>query len=316
MPDSNEHYSASVDARKCALEAIATLANIKRIAADRILRPAGVPDPLIKRFLTGKDETTGESLTKRQGGAWILDELSRDGKESAVVRKIIDIAAKWEAYDLAQDEYKARAVAQKARELKGILEETETREKAEYERAAQERAERQQRERDSALRKESALLLAQFDHLSTKGEPQERGYLLQDVLNRLFVAHGIAVARSFQRNAGGEQIDGAFELDGWHYIVECRWRDKLAGIRELDGLYGQISRSGKQTMGLYLSINGWSEHVAPLIKQNTDKSIILMEGFDLRTVLAQSLDLRRLLKAKVTALNIEAEPYFPASKLL
>jgi len=85
--------------------------------------------------------------------------------------------------------------------------------------------------------------LAQFDHLSTHGEPQERGYLLQDVLHRLFVAHGIAVVRSFQRNSGGEQLDGAFELEGWHYIVECRLRERLAAVRELDGLYGQIARS-------------------------------------------------------------------------
>jgi hypothetical protein len=166
------------------------------------------------------------------------------------------------------------------------------------------------------LQKESGLLLAQFDHLSVHGEAHQRGYLLQDVLNRLFVAHAIAVAKSFQRNDGGEQIDGAFELEGWHYIVECRWREKLAGIRELDGLYGQIARSGKQTMGLFLSINGWSEHVVPLIKQNPDKSVILMEGCDLRLVLAQSIDLRRLLKAKLSALNFEAEPYLPASKLL
>jgi hypothetical protein len=280
------------------------------------LRPAGIPDALIRRFLQGRDATTGEALTKRQAGALIFEELAREGKESATVRKLIDIASGWDAYDLAQDEYKARAVVQKARELKGVLAATDAREKAEQERAAQERVDRQQKEREELLRRESALLLAQFDHLSTHGEPQERGFLLQDVLNRLFVAHGIAVARSFQRNAGGEQIDAAFELESWHYIVECRWREKLAGIRELDGLYGQISRSGKQTMGLFLSINGWSENVVPLLRQNPDKRLILMEGLDLRMVLAQSIDLRRLLKAKLSALNLEAEPYLPASKLL
>jgi hypothetical protein len=122
------------------------------------------------------------------------------------------------------------------------------------------------------------------------------------------------VAKGFRRNAGAEQIDAAFELDGWHYIVECRWRAKLADIRELDGLYGQIARSGKQTMGLFLSINGWSENVVPVMKQNPNKSIVLMEGYDLRTVLAQELDLRQLLKAKISALNLEAEPYFPVSR--
>lgn len=151
-------------------------------------------------------------------------------------------------------------MVRKARELRGALAEADAREKAEEERAVRERAERQQKEREGTLRKESALLLAQFDHLSTRGEPQERGCLLQDVLHRLFVAPGIAVVRPFQRNAGGEQIDGGFELEGWHYIVECRWRERLAAVRELDGRYRQIARSGKQTMGLFLSINGWSEH--------------------------------------------------------
>jgi hypothetical protein len=139
--------------------------------------------------------------------------------------------------------------------------------------------------------------------------------LLQDLLNRVFDLHGLPASRAFQRNAGAEQIDGAFEMEGWYYLVECRWRAKLADIRELDGLYGQVSRSARQTMGLFLSINGWSDNVVPLMKQNTDKCIILMEGFDLRTVLAHPFDLRQLLKAKARALNLDAEPYFSISKL-
>ena len=316
MSDNDNNHPLNVDARKLALEAMATLVNVKKIAADRLLRPAGIPDALIRQFLKGRDATTGDSLTKRQAGALILDELEREGKDGAVVRALLGTAADWTAFDLAQDEYKARAVVQKARELVGVLAEADEREKTEHEKAARERAAQQKIDRDLMQRKETALLLAQFDQASIDGDdPQSRGYLLQDLLTRLFVIHGIPVVRSFQRNLGAEQIDGAFELDGWHYIVECRWRAKLANIRELDGLYGQTGRSGKQTMGLFLSINGWSEHVVPAMKQNPDKCIVLMEGYDLRTVLAQAIDLRRLLKAKVRALNLDAEPYFPVSKL-
>jgi hypothetical protein len=316
MPDNDNNHPVNVDARKLALEAMATLVNVKRIAADRLLRPAGIPDALIRQFLKGRDTTTGDALTKRQAGASILDELEREGKDGAVVRALLGIAADWTSFDLAQDEYKARAVVQKARELAGVLAEADEREKAEHERAARERAEKQKADQESMQRKEIALLLAQFDQAALDtSDTQQRGYLLQDLLNRLFLIHGISVVRSFQRNSGAEQIDGAFELEGWHYIVECRWRTKLADIRELDGLYGQIARSGKQTMGLFLSINGWSENVVPVIKQNPDKSIVLMEGYDLRTVLSQAIDLRRLLKAKVKALNLDAEPYFPVSKL-
>jgi hypothetical protein len=169
---------------------------------------------------------------------------------------------------------------------------------------------KKRREKEAELRNRSNLLLSQFDHIASDADPHERGFVLQELLATVFTLHGIPIVRSFQRNAGGEQIDAAFELDGWHYIVECRWRKKLADIRELDGLLGQINRSGKQTMGLLLSINGWSENVVPLLKQNPEKSIILMEGYDLRTILAVPLDLRRVLKTKISALNLESEPYF------
>ena len=112
-----------------------------------------------------------------------------------------------------------------------------------------------------------------------------------------------------RRNEGGEQIDAAFVFEGWHYIVGCRWRARLADIRQLDGLAGQRARSGKQTMGLLLSIQGWSAHVVPLLKQNPEKSIFLMEGLNLRAVLDQRIDLGKLLEAKIRALNFEAEPY-------
>jgi len=39
---------------------------------------------------------------------------------------------------------------------------------------------------------------------------------------------------------GVNRFDAAFEMDGWHYIVECRWRDSLADIQQLDGLAGQV----------------------------------------------------------------------------
>jgi hypothetical protein len=65
----------NVEARK--LAAIATLVNVKRIAADRLLGPAGIPDALLKRFVQGKDATTGEPLTKRQAGSLIFEELAR-----------------------------------------------------------------------------------------------------------------------------------------------------------------------------------------------------------------------------------------------
>ena len=104
--------------------------------------------------------------------------------------------------------------------------------------------------------------------------------------------------------------------DTLYYIVECRWRTALANIRELDGLLGQVVRSGRQTMGLFLSINGWSDNVPLLLKQNPPKAIMLMDGNDLRIVLRGHLDLKDLIRAKAERLSFRGEPYYSAEQCL
>lgn len=160
------------------------------------------------------------------------------------------------------------------------------------------------------------LLLRRYDAFAASGDPHGRGYLLQDLLNETFKLFEIPVRKSFTRNKGAEQIDGAFELSGWYYLVECRWRQALADQRDVDGLLGQVIRSGEQTMGVFLSINGWSENVPKLLKQNATKRIFLMDGHDLRTVLARALTMEELLKAKIEELNLKAEPFIGVDDIL
>jgi hypothetical protein len=305
-----------VEEQRVAVEVIATLANLKNVTADLILKPAGVPQDVYLPLLYKRNESTGQQLSKRQSAPLILEAVSKRPDCNGVVRRIIEIAAHWSSFHLAGDEFAARATVQKARELLGMIEMMEAREAQQRELARKEELARMERERAEMFQKQSELLLMMFDELSTGSDPHRRGYLLQDLLNRVFDLHEIPVVRSFTRNDGGEQIDGAFKLEGWHYLVECRWREKLADIRQLDGLKGQVDRSGKQSMGLFLSINGWSENVAPLLKQNPDKSIILMDGYDLRTVLGGQVDFRDFLLAKVTSLNLETEPFFGVKQYL
>ena len=69
-------------------------------------------------------------------------------------------------------------------------------------------------------------------------------------------------------------------------------------------------------MGFFMSINGWSANVPAILKQNPDKSIVLMDGYDLRTVLTGQVDLRDFILAKVARLNLEAEPFLGVKEYL
>lgn len=170
----------------------------------------------------------------------------------------------------------------------------------------------------SSVRSDLLLEFDRFAGLEKAEDKRQRGFLLEGMLNRIFSLYEISTQKSFKRNEGGEQIDGAFKLDGWYYLVECKWTETLTDIRQLDSLYGKVNRSGKQTLGLFLSINGWSKNVCPLLKQNNDKSIILMDGYDLRSVLVEhnNLHLKDLLLKKLECLNFEGEPFYSAALLL
>ncbi len=160
------------------------------------------------------------------------------------------------------------------------------------------------------------LLLERYRELCALADHQKRGFMLQGLMKDTFEFYGIRMKKSFTRNAGAEQIDGAFEFKGWHYIVECRWREKLADGRELAGLTEQVNLSGYQTMGLFFSINGWSPNVPILMKQNAQKRTILMNGADFLKILAGEIQLDALLEAKLFKLNVEADPYYSADEFI
>ena len=295
--------------RRLAIEIIATLVHMKNAMAELVLRPAGVPSDICKAFLYRRDEVTGRPLSKRQIAPLILDALDTRPDCARIIRQMIEIGASWHSFHLAADEFAARATVQKAREMLGTIELMEAREAQQRDLARREALAQMEFEKVETLRKQSELLLMMFDEIARNTDHQRRGYLLQDLLNRLFDLHEIPVFKAFARNEGGEQIDGGFTLEGWHYLVECRWREKLANIQDLDGLMGKVRRSGKQTMGLFLSISGWSENVLPLLKQNPEKSILLMDGYGLRMVLSNQLDLRDFILAMGSRLSFQGDPF-------
>lgn len=241
----------NVELQRLAIEIISTLVYLKRAMVDLILRPAGVPADIYQGYLYKRDEATGRRMSKRETAPLILNELEKRGNLDAVLRSLLEIAASWSSFHLADDEFAARATVQKAREMLDEVELHMAREQRQRELARREELARLEQERAKMFQQKSDLLLMMFDAMAISKEPHQRGYLLQTLIEQTLDLHDLPVVKSFIRNSGGEQIDGAFKLEGWHYIMECRWRDKLADIRELDGLNGQVDRSGKQTMGYF-----------------------------------------------------------------
>ncbi len=163
--------------RRVAIEAIATLARMKNVMVDLILKPAGVPQDLYVPLLRRRDDITNRLLSKRQMGPLIVDALQDRPACGGVIRAIVKIAAAWDRFELADDEYAARATAEKARDVLRHAEHLDSRYAEAEERAHHEAAVLREREEAERFRKESDLLLLQFDSMETGAvDAHRRGY--------------------------------------------------------------------------------------------------------------------------------------------
>jgi len=146
-----------------------------------------------------------------------------------------------------------------------------------------------------AVRAKLEDLKGRYLKLVTSGDRQARGYDLERLLYDLFELFDLDPKASF-RNMG-EQIDGAFSLEGTDYLFEARWRDEPSDIGQLDGFAGKVTRKLENTLGVFLAINGYSQDAVTAFSRGRP-NIVLMDGADLMVVLEERIDFVSLLLRK------------------
>lgn len=190
---------------------------------------------------------------------------------------------------------KARQAEQAVAELKRIIEI--------HDQTTKEAEDTEARRKDSALKlsqshavkEKLAQINSTFLNLVSGSSPQQRGFDLEKILYELFTLFDLDPKASFRIQ--GEQIDGAFSLEGNDYLFEAKWQQELIGITDLDAFAGKVNRKLDNTLGLFLSINGFSSDgvAAHSIGRPV---VILMTGADLMAVLEGRIDFVKLLLRK------------------
>ena len=129
-------------------------------------------------------------------------------------------------------------------------------------------------------------------------EPQARGYAFEKLLLELARLESLEVTEPFK--VSGEQIDGTIKYDGEHYLVEAKWQDKASANEAVYQFVGKIE--GKMYgRGLFVSVQGFSEHVIQSIVQGKAIKTIFVDGEDLVLVLESQLSFSDMIDKKVRA---------------
>lgn len=162
-------------------------------------------------------------------------------------------------------------------------------------------------------RKQMANLRHEFTELIRSHEPQERGYAFERLIAKLFRAHGFTYREAYV--VDGEQLDGHFELDGFDYLVETRWRSDKVPAKEIGWLSDKAAAKLESTRGLFISMAGFTKD-AREPRRGKPVKVILMDGEDLALVIEGYVDLREGLKAKIRKAAQEGVVYYPLRNLL
>lgn len=240
--------------------------------------------------------------SKREIVSHLIDRLNSDSNTGKkLIRKLCVEVSKMDDFSHLKNLEDGKAKAEKAKALvsqlkslvmqwkKELIEDKSVAKKREI---AQQKSKKNKKFQENLekLKKEYNVLL-----IGSECTPQQRGYKLEQLLYNTFRLFGLDSKASFKTQ--GEQIDGGFNLEGTNYIIEVKWQKNSVSREALDIFKSKIERKLENTLGLFLSINGF-EKASIEMYSNTGSNMILMDGADLSAVLEERISLKDLILRK------------------
>ncbi len=190
---------------------------------------------------------------------------------------------------------KAARASQAVAQLRQLVESHDDARNEENAIAERQRTHAEKMKTNSAVRQRLGEIKNRYMALVTSPNPQQRGFDLEKVMYDLFELFDLDPKASF-RNVG-EQIDGAFALEGTDYLFEAKWQAELIAAKDLDGFAAKVDRKLDNTLGVFLAINGFSEDGVKVYASRR-ANILLMDGADLMAVLEERIDFVSLVLRK------------------
>ena len=230
----------------------------------------------------------------------VLEELNNSAKGLGPLRALLQETLSYKDGNhllWLQDGQKRKREAERCLEHLRLLvkdHDAAKRSKEEEQRARQKAME--ESERGRAFQDKLGGLKERFFAHFQNPDKQERGYKLEVILYDLFVLFELNPKAAFRRT--GEQIDGAFSLDGDHFLLEAKWQQSKSNLSDLRDLDGAINSSLDNTLGLFISINNFSQDALDGYLQGSRPRIICMDGGDITCVLEGRIDFCDLLRRK------------------
>lgn len=279
----------------------------RRKALARFLRQHGVSENFLAAWSQeeSKRDLLDRLFAKLQtipGGQKIIINMARDLTELASFPDLMG----WE-----DSEPKIEA-AEKARNLLRMA----VSKLNAQERSEKDRREAQERFRDlQAESRRSQETLKSLDgrlkNLSTRLGSQQAGYDFQVWFYDLMNYFEIVNRRPYTH--GGRQIDGSLTVSGTTYLVELKFTGGQIGANEIDSLHKKVADKADNTMGIMVSISGYSS-VAIAEASGPRALLLLLDHTHLYLSLSGIMDFSEIIDRARRHASQTGESYLPGGR--
>lgn len=141
---------------------------------------------------------------------------------------------------------------------------------------------------------------------------QSRGRAIEGLLRDLLDLESLDPRTAYRPR--GEEIDGSFVLDHRVYLLELKWRKNPTPASDLYAFKGKLDGKLDGTIGVFISVTGYSNDAIDALTQGKSLNLILWNGDDLLAVLDGEITFADAQRAKLRYAHERGRPFFPITR--
>lgn len=259
--------------------------------------------------------TWSEDESKRDLLDRLFQKLQTTDKGNAVIYQMARSLSEQSTFpDLRNWEdstQKIQDASKAVQELKAYLKKQDEEIKYEKDREETQQRARVERERIQRSLTDKTKLQQHLDTMHPNVGTQEGGYAFEDWFYQLLDYCEIPNRRPYKTD--GRQIDGSLTHEGTTYLVELKFTKDQSGATDIDSLKAKVNKMADNTMGIIISISGYSS-VAISEASGSKTTLIIMDASHLYLFLSGSMGFGEIISRVRRHASQTGEAYLPTSK--
>ena len=170
---------------------------------------------------------------------------------------------------------------------------------------------RKEKEEIKRFKTDKIKLQTSLESMLTKVGTQKGGYEFETWFYELLDFCEIQNKRPYKTN--GRQIDGSLTIEGTTYLVELKFTKNQSGATDIDSLKAKVDKMADNTMGIMVSMSGYSS-VAINDASGSKSTLIILDASHLYLFLAGVMSFRDIVSRVRRHASQTGEAYLPTNK--